>query len=127
MFYVLESDKSFAEVIFDLEPVVQRLGFFVQHVTDFGDMLRRRHIEFDEDCQVIEIGNYRQFEKLLALDPRLSLALPWRITVFTENGATRLGILRPAPLLATMSGNPGLADLTREIEARLIQLIDEVR
>ena len=34
MFYVLESDKSFAEVIFDLEPVVQRLGFFVEEFTD---------------------------------------------------------------------------------------------
>lgn len=127
MYYVVESSKSFSEVIFDLEPVVQRLGFVVLHAHDLGDTLRRKGIDLDDDCQVFDICNYRQMEKMLAIDLRLSLALPWRISVYTENGATKIGLFRPETLLATLSDNPELVRLGREIEERMVQIVDDVR
>jgi uncharacterized protein (DUF302 family) len=127
VYYVVESSKSFSEVIFDLEPVVQRLGFVVLHGHDLGDTLRRKGIDLDDDCQVFDICNYRQIEKMLAIDLRLSLALPWRISVYTENGATKIGLLRPESLLATLSDHPELVRLGREVEERVVQIVDEVR
>lgn len=127
MFYIVESDKSFYEATFDLEPVIQRLGFVILHVHDLGNMLRRKDREFDDDCKVFEICNYRQFEKLLAIDMRLSTALPWRISVFTENGATRIGLIRPAPMLAALGENARLSRLAKAIEEKLIQIVDESR
>jgi uncharacterized protein (DUF302 family) len=127
VFYIVESDKSFYEATFDLEPVIQRLGFVILHVHDLGDTLRRKDSEFDDDCKVFEICNYRQFEKLLAIDMRLSTALPWRISVFTENGATRIGLIRPAPMLAALGENAGLSRLAKAIEEKLIQIVDESR
>lgn len=127
MFYIVESDKSFYEATFDLEPVIQRLGFVILHVHDLGNMLRRKDREFDDDCKVFEICNYRQFEKLLAIDMRLSTALPWRISVFTENGATRIGLIRPAPMLAALGEDAGLSRLAKAIEEKLIQIVDESR
>ena len=127
MLYIVESDKSFHEASFDLEPVIQRLGFVILHVHDLGDTLRRKGSEFDDDFKVFEICNYRQFEKLLAIDMRLSTALPWRISVFTENGATRIGLIRPAPMLAALCQDAGLSPLAREIDGRLIQIVDETR
>ncbi len=127
MFYIVESDKSFYEATFDLEPVIQRLGFVILHVHDLGNTLRRKDSEFDDDCKVFEICNYRQFEKLLAIDMRLSTALPWRISVFTENGATRIGLIRPAPMLAALGENAGLSRLAKAIEEKLIQIVDESR
>jgi len=127
VFYIVESDKSFYEATFDLEPVIQRLGFVILHVHDLGNMLRRKDREFDDDCKVFEICNYRQFEKLLAIDMRLSTALPWRISVFTENGATRIGLIRPAPMLAALGENARLSRLAKAIEEKLIQIVDESR
>ncbi|MGB7503253.1 MAG: DUF302 domain-containing protein [Azonexus sp.] len=127
MFYIVESDKSFYEATFDLEPVIQRLGFVILHVHDLGNTLRRKDSEFDDDCKVFEICNYRQFEKLLAIDMRLSTALPWRISVFTENGATRIGLIRPAPMLAALCEDAGLSRLAKAIEEKLIQIVDESR
>ena len=127
MFYLLESDKSFAEVIFDLEPVVQRLGFAILHAHDFSDMLRRRDIEFDEECQVFDIVNARHLEKLLTHDLSLSAVLPWRISVYTETGATKIALLRPNAMLAALSGSEVLARLASEIDERMIQIVDEVR
>lgn len=127
MFYIVESSKSFSEVIFDLEPVVQRLGFVILHTHDLGEILRRRDIDFDDDCQVFDICNYRQLEKLLSIDLRLSLALPWRISVFTENGATKIGLNRPETMLALFGPSPELARVAQEIEERMIQIVDDTR
>lgn len=127
MFYIVESSKSFYEATFDLPPVIQRLGFVLLHLHDLGETLRRKEIELDDECQVFEVCNYRQMEKLLAIDIRLALTLPWKITVFTEDGATKIGIVRPESLHVTQPENPRLARLLAEIEEKLIQIVDETR
>lgn len=127
VFYIVESSKSFYEATFDLPPVVQRLGFVILNVQDTGEMLRRKEIDLDEECQVFDVCNYRQMEKILAIDIRLALTLPWRITVFTEDGATKLGIVRPASLTERLDENPVLARVLAEVEEKLIQIVDETR
>ena len=123
MFYIVESSKSFYEASFDLVPTIQRLGFVVLATHDLGEMLQRRDIELDDDCQVFDICNYRYVEKLLATDMRLSLTLPWRISVFTENGATKIGVSRPD----TTGENAELARVMAEIESKLVMIVDEAR
>ncbi len=127
MFYIVESSKSFYEANLDLGPVVERLGFVIVHRQDIGETLQRRGIEFDEDCQVHEVINYRYAADLLAIDMRLGLTLPWRIAVYTENGTTRIGLIRPPALLAALGENPEAARLATEIEAKLIMIVDETR
>lgn len=127
MFYISESDKSFYEACSDLEPVVQRLGFVVLHAHDLADLLGGAEAEPDDECKVFEISHYRLSEKILAVDMRLSLLLPWRIAVFTEHGATKLGLLSPQPLLAGLSSHPELFRLAGEVEAKMRQIVDEVR
>lgn len=127
MFYVVDSDKSFYEASSDLGPVIQRLGFSVLHVHDLSGMLDSKEIEFDDDCQVFEVGNPRLVEKVLAIDKRLAMALPWRISVYTDNGNTKIGLIRPAPMLGAFSQNVELARLAQELEEKLIQVVDETR
>jgi uncharacterized protein (DUF302 family) len=127
VFYIVESSKSFYEAGFDLEPVVQRLGFVILHTFDFSETLRRKDIDLDEDCQVFEICNYRYAEKLLSIDMRLSLTLPWRISIFTQNGATMIGLARPDTMFSVLGENAELTRLAAEIEARMIMIVDETR
>ena len=127
MEYLVESSKSFSEVVFDLTPVVQRLGFVVFHHEDLGESLRRHGGDYDEDSAAFLIGNYPLLEALLSLAPASSLALPTRLAVFTRDGATWIGCQRPTVQLGEMAGNPPLVRLAGELEARLIQIIDEAR
>lgn len=129
VFYIVESSKSFSEVSFDLEPVVQRLGFVVLTTHDLGAKENARHkeIELDEDCVVFEVANYRLTENLLAAGMEFSLLLPWRISIFTDNGATKIGVLRPTVILAQVIQAPAAARIAQEIEDRLLQIVDEVR
>ncbi|MBL8430058.1 MAG: DUF302 domain-containing protein [Dechloromonas sp.] len=127
MYYIVDSDKSFYEATTDLVPVIQRLGLNVLQMHDLGGMLDSRQIEFDDECQVFEVGNPRLVEKVLAIDKRLSAALPWRISVYTENGNTKIAVLRPAPMFAAISTDAALARLGQELEEKLVQIVDETR
>jgi uncharacterized protein (DUF302 family) len=127
MYYIVDSDKSFYEATTDLVPVIQRLGFSVLQIHDLGAMLDSKDIEFDDAYQVFELGNPRLMEKLLALDRRLGLILPWRISVYTENGDTKIALARPLPLLATLSPASALAPLAQALEEKLMQIVDETR
>ena len=127
MFYIVESDKSFYEATFDLTPTIQRLGFVILASHDIGEMLQRREIDCDDECCIFEVCNYRYVEKLLAIDMRLSLGLPWRISVFTENGATKIGVSRPDTMTSLLGENADLATLAAEIESKLMMIVDDVR
>lgn len=132
MYYTVESDKSFYEACFDLPPVVQRLGFVVLQTQDLSETLRWKEIALDEECQIFDVCNYRLMEKLLAIDMKFSLHAPWRISVYTENGATRIGILLPAELSVVSEAlnskvDDRLQPLLREIQEKLTQIVDAVR
>lgn len=127
MNYIVESSKSLYEASFDLEPVVQRLGFVILNSQNLGEILRRKDIELDEDCLVFDICNYRFVEKMLAIDISLGMMLPWRISIFTENGATKIGMLRPEALLKSCGQHPELLKIAAEMEEKMILIVDETR
>jgi uncharacterized protein (DUF302 family) len=127
VFYIAESSKSFYEAGLELDPIVQRHGFVILNTHDLSETLRRKGIGLDDDCQVFEICNYRLAEKMLAIDMRFSLLVPWRISIFTENGATKIGLIRPTPIQQGLLDHPELSRIAREIEEKMIQIIDEVR
>lgn len=127
MFYIVDSDKSFYEASTDLVPVIQRLGLDVLQVHDLGATLDRKEIEFDDACAVFAVANPRLIEKVLAIDMRLSALLPWRISVYTENGNTKIAVARPVALLGMLAGDAALARLAQEFEEKLVQVVDETR
>ncbi len=127
MVYIVESDKSFYEASVDLEEVILRLGFSLLHVHDLGARSGGKEIEFDEEAKVYAIDSQRLTERLLAIDVRLSLVLPCRITVYTEDGVTRIGMIRPSIQFSALSPDAGLVRLARELEEKMIQVVDEAR
>ena len=127
MYYIVETTKSFAQASADLASAVVRNGFGVLHVHDLGTTLRSKGIAFGEECKVFEVCNPAQAAKVLAADMRLNMALPCRISVFTEKGRTMLGLIRPEKMLSALSQDAVLAGVAREVEDKTIQMIDEAK
>ena len=127
MIFSVESDKSFYEASVDLGEVLLRLGFVVLQADDQGETLRNKGLACDEELKVFAVASLRLTEALLAIDMRLGLAMPWRISVFTEEGVTRLGFLRPSSLLPLLSPAAGVLSLAHELDERLRQVVDEAR
>jgi uncharacterized protein (DUF302 family) len=62
---------------------------------------------------------------VLANDLRLNMALPCRVSVYTEEGKTWIGMIRPTPMLGMLSSDPALAAIAREVEQTLVNVIAE--
>ena len=127
MYYLVDSDKSFEQAAVDLDAAVRRQGFGVLHVHDLAATLRGKGVAFGEECRVFEVCNPAQAARVLAADMRLNMALPCRISVYTERGKTHIGMIRPVPMLAALSGDPALVAVAREVEAATVKMIDEAR
>jgi len=127
MYYIVETDKSFDQAAADLEAAVKRHGFGVLHVHDLGATLRSKGIAFDQQCKVLEVCNPGQAAKVLATDMRLNMALPCRISVFTEKGKTKIGLIKPLEMLAALSRDAALLQVAKEVEEKTMQMVDEAK
>jgi uncharacterized protein (DUF302 family) len=127
MYYIVETEKSFDEASADLDSAVKRHGFGVLHVHDLGSTLRGKGIAFEEQCKVFEVCNPVQAAKVLSTDMRLNMALPCRISVFTDKGKTNIGLIKPVQMLSALSQETALIEVSEEVEAKTIQMIDEAK
>lgn len=125
MYYSVETNKSFNEASASLEDAVKRHDFGVLHIHDLGDTLRKKGIDFDEQCKVFEVCNPRQAARILEKDMRINMALPCRISVYTEKGRTHIGLIEPVAMLSMLSQDPNLLEVAREVQEKTIQMIDE--
>ena len=127
MYYIVDSNKTFEQASQDLDAAVKKNGFGVLHIHDLGETLRSKGIDFAEQCRIFEVCNPKQAAKVLSTDMRLNMALPCRISVFTENGATKIGLIKPAQMLSTLSDDEKLATVASEVEAKTMKMVDEAK
>ncbi len=127
MYYIVESDKSFDQASADLASAVGRHGFGVLHVYDLRATLRGKGIAFENQCKVFEVCNPGQAAKVMSVDMRLNMALPCRISVFTEKGKTKIGLIKPMQMLSALSQDAALIQVAKEVEEQTIQMVDEAK
>lgn len=127
MFYIVETDKSFEQASGDLAEAVKDNGFGVLHIHDLGETLRSKGIEFAEQCHIFEVCNPVQAAKVLSADMRLNMALPCRISVFTDKGKTNIGLIRPEQMLSGLSSDPALTQVAKEVEEKTIEMVDQAK
>ena len=127
MYHIVATDKSFDQASADLEEAVKAHGFGVLHVHDLGSTLRSKGVAFEEQRRVFEVCNPTQAGKVLSSDMRLNMALPCRISVYTEAGQTKIGLIRPAAMLAGLSQEPQLRAVAEEVEAQTIAMVNTAK
>ena len=127
MYYIVETKKSLAQASTDLETAVKNHKFGVLHVHDIAATLRGKGFEFADECKVFEVCNPGQASKVLANEMRLNMALPCRISVYTEKGKTMIGMIKPEQMLTMLSKDAGLSKIAKEVEADMIKMVDEAK
>ena len=109
MYYIVKAKKVSTRLQPTLKAAVKRHGFGVLHVHDVGSTLRGKGVAFAEQCRVFEVCNPQQAARVMSADMRLNMALPCRISVFTEKGGTKIGMIKPGQMLAALSSDADLA------------------
>lgn len=127
MKYVVTSGKSVEQAAADLEAAVKQHGFGVLHTYDLKQTLAGKGVELPHECRILEVCNPHQAARVLSADMAMNMALPCRISVYEEGGETRIGMIRPTALLASLSESPGLRDVAEEVEQATIRMIDDAK
>jgi uncharacterized protein (DUF302 family) len=127
MYYIVDSDKSFEQACTSLESAVTRHDFSVLHVHDLGKTLRAKGLTFTPQCKIFEVCHPLHAANLLTGDMRLNMVLPCRISVYTDQGKTKIGLIKPAPMLAALSDSPSLLQISEEVESRTIQMVEQAK
>ncbi len=124
-FFILDTSKSFEEACSDLKAAVASHDFGLLAVHDLAATLRSKNINFQENCRVFEVCNPQQAAKVLKTNMSLNMALPCRISVYTEAGQTKIGMIRPADMLKDLSGFPALMNVAHEVDSSMTAMILE--
>ena len=97
------------------------------HVHDLGQTLRSKGIAFEEQCRILEVCNPVQAARILSADMLLNMALPCRISVFTEGKKTKMGLIRPARMLSALSEDAALLQVAKDVEDATMQMIKDAK
>lgn len=127
MYYIVETGKSFEEASSALDAAVKNNGFGILHIHNLGETLRSKGIDFQEECKVFEVCNPVQASKVLAIDMQLNMALPCRISVYTEKGSVKIGYIKPIEMLSALSSDSSLIDIASEVEQSMIKMVEEAK
>ncbi len=127
MYYIVNTTQSFAQTVAALEAAVTRHNFGLQHIHDIGATLRSKGMAFSEECKVFEVCNPHYATQVLALDLRINMALPCRISVYTEGGQTRIGFIKPTDMLSSLADHPALMEIATQVENAMMQMVDDAR
>ncbi len=124
---ITETSKSVEQATADLQEAVKKHGFGVLHVYDLKATLREKGAPIDNECRVLEVCNPQQAQKVLTSDMSMNMALPCRVSVYEEDGRTKIGLMSPKEMLGMMSDRPELKTVAAEVEAAMHRMIEDAR
>ena len=125
MQYMEISNKSVQEVIDSLKEVAPRYKYGIQHIHNVQETLKSKGIDLGNECQIVDICNPIVAEKFLTEDMSLSIIMPCKISVYTQDGETMIAMNSLVQLVDDI--NPDLIDLAQETQETLLEIIDEVK
>ena len=119
MRYIIETNKTPAAAVEDLRAAVAKHGFGVLHAYDLQETLNSKGFPLPHACHILEVCNPEQASKVLTEDIGMNIALPCRISVYEENGQTKIATALPTKLLSALSASPDLAAVAEEVETKM--------
>ncbi len=120
--YTVESSRSFDTVVADVERLTAEKMFRVLHVHDVQATLAEKGFT-REPLKIIEICNSKFAHQALGIDMRVSVFLPCKINVYTEQGKTMIMAMRPTAIKEILP-NRGLDQVADEVDRVVTEIVD---
>ena len=127
MKYIVETPKTVEQAVGNLQAAVQAHKFGVLHMHNLQETLQKKGVDFPNACQILEICNPQRARDVLTEDMDLNMALPCRVSVYSEGGKTKIGMMKPSAMLKALSDSPALARMAQEVEEAIIEMIAEAK
>jgi uncharacterized protein (DUF302 family) len=127
MRYIVESDKSVEVAVADLQTAVAEHEFGVLNVLNLQQTLKSKGQDLSQSCYILDVCNPVQAVKVLNEDMSMNVALPCRVSVYEQQGATKIAMVKPMTMLTALSDSDVLKAVAEEVEATLIDIIDAAK
>ncbi|MDQ7001784.1 MAG: DUF302 domain-containing protein [Ghiorsea sp.] len=125
MKYILNTPKTVNQAAADLEKAVANHQFGVLHIHDLKATMNKKGVPFEPECRIFEVCNPKKAFEVLSEDMAMNMALPCRISIWEEDGSTKIGMIQPKPMLEMLSQSKKLSQVADEVQATLTTIIDE--
>ncbi|MDF7826285.1 DUF302 domain-containing protein [Pontiellaceae bacterium B12227] len=127
MKYIVDTDKSVEQAVADVEAATKDHSFGVLHIHNLQQTMKNKGVDFPNACQILEICNPHKAKAVLTADMSLNFALPCRISVYSEGGQTKIGMIKPGAMLSVLSDSPDLMAVAQEVEEATMAIIDQAK
>ncbi|MCH9041609.1 MAG: DUF302 domain-containing protein [Thaumarchaeota archaeon] len=121
--YTIKTQKTIDNVIKDITSSLSEIKFGVLGTLDFKEIFAKKGIDYPHEYKLLEICNPQVAKKALDSDPNIGLLLPCTIAVYEKDGENYVSLAKPTTLLSIAS-NTELESMGKEIEAKLIEVIN---
>jgi uncharacterized protein (DUF302 family) len=122
---ILTSSKSVDQAASDFEDAVSRNGFGILHVYNLKETLEGKGFPQAEEIRVYEICNPGQANRVLGVDLEMNMALPCRVSIYSQDGHTKVGMINPSMMLEMLSDDEQLTPIAEEVESTIVQIMNE--
>ena len=120
----VESKHSLAQTGEALAKAIVDRKFGVIAVQDLEATMAKKDVTLGRGCLVYEVCNPHQAKRVLDADMSISSVLPCRISVYEEDGVTKLSTVLPSLLLSAFE-LPELEAVAAEVEAVMVASMEE--
>ena len=121
--YTVKTQKSIDAVIGEITSKLSEIKFGVLGTLDFKRIFATKGIDYQHEYKLLEVCNPQAAKQALDSDPNVGLLLPCTIAVYEKDGENYISLAKPTTLLAVAS-NTELESMGKEIETKLIQVIE---
>jgi len=124
MQYIVESKKSIEDVASQLEKNIKAQGFGILHMHNLEETMHNKGVELGEACRIYEICNPKLAKEVLRIDMSMNMVLPCRISVYTQDGITKIGMINPSTLMQESKHSQELLLMADIVEAKAKEMIN---
>ena len=122
--YTVKTQNATDDVIEEITSNLTKIKFGVLGTLDFKEIFAKKGIDFPNEYKLLEVCNPEAAKQALDSDPDIGLLLPCTIAVYEKDGGNYISLARPTVLLS-VAQNTELEAMGKEIESKLIKVIDD--
>lgn len=123
--YTVESNRSFDELVENIEKKIAENGFKVLYVHDVQKTLQDKGFAFP-GYKIIELCNAKLAHAVLQADRNIGLMMPCKINVYERDGRRFIAGMLPT-LISEFFPDASLGNVPEEVEKVIKKIIDEVK
>ncbi|RUL48621.1 DUF302 domain-containing protein [Lysinibacillus antri] len=123
--YTVQTNKTIEEAIESIEQNLKINKFGVLWQLNLTETLQKKGVDqYKKPFRILEVCNPVEAARVLEHNPLVGYFLPCKITVYEDEGKTKIGLPKPTAMISLLN-DAELISIAEKIEAVLIDVLEK--